>query len=773
MAVPEQTPYSEHTGNGSTTSFALGFQCESKDHLIVLVDEIEPSIESWSLVGGNVVFTTAPAVGKKITLQRNTPFGRTTNYQSFNNSFRPPVVNKDFDWIWLKLQELGVADWILGARIDALKNYVDRKDDELKAYLMEEIRKQGVALDQLDEYYNYLMERLAQIAVQGGWDSSFIAHKDTNQYEINEFIYPKLKREMISIWDFFTAAEYAAYTAAPTTYDASTQVQAFFNAISATDFGKAYCDGNFYVTQGIVFGGNGGSKTKQIIGRLKLTYIGTTNIDTLFTIQPDSGVTWTGGVQVDGAIGNAINYANRKVNHGVLIGGAYNCSHFTIDYTYAWNGFKQWGVWLSNNTTGANIRKIRAYRSGSSMVSGYVAGVTSNFTWVSDKSGTVTQRSVISVSNIIDFTQIKGTVQARIDGELYWLFTTENAGELETYPLLPSTVRSGTLNYIFGGGFYTSGGDASLNAIGNINVSVCANGILLGALYPPFIESATTESNLIGLAIGGSLGSAALGGALGCLYVEANSFNVIENTRADVNFKILNTTVLQDTSRLRHMGDYRLADDRMAGGYKFGTSIRISGVDFEQDRTVTSGTANVDLTAIKEFRKNIICNNRLISTINVSVSNLDSFTKFGTGSARVRFIPTNGVVSPTITINPPADITINGSSDPIVVNNLVGQPEFEFELMSTTSIVMKVKAERAASFTHNPAALGAGLVQSTTFTVTGVKLGDMVIPSFSLPLLGTRIWAEVTAENEVTLYQHNPTASSVDVASGTLTLKLV
>ena len=204
MAVPEQTPYIEHTGNGATTSFALKFQCESKDHLIVLVDEIEPPIETWSLTGGNVVFTTAPAAGKKITLQRNTPFSRTTDYQSYNNSFRPPAVNKDFDWIWLKLQELGVADWILGNRIDALKNYVDDRDDELRAYLMEEIRKQGVALDQLDEYYNYLMQRLAQIAVDKGWDASFVVDGDQTQKEINALILDPNSRiptdKMIKTW---------------------------------------------------------------------------------------------------------------------------------------------------------------------------------------------------------------------------------------------------------------------------------------------------------------------------------------------------------------------------------------------------------------------------------------------------------------------------------------------------------------------------------------------------------------------------------------------
>ena len=199
MAVPEQTPYIEHTGNGVTTSFALKFQCESKDHLIVLVDEIEPPIATWSLTGGNVVFTTAPAAGKKIILQRNTPFGRTADYQSFNNSFRPQAVNGDFDRLWLKLQELGVADWLMKLyvdrlhqqqeeKIDDLKGYVDDRDDELRAYLMEEIRKQGVALDQLEDYYNYLMQQLAQVAINKGWNASFIVSADgSTQQEINDF----------------------------------------------------------------------------------------------------------------------------------------------------------------------------------------------------------------------------------------------------------------------------------------------------------------------------------------------------------------------------------------------------------------------------------------------------------------------------------------------------------------------------------------------------------------------------------------------------------
>ncbi|MDP1369195.1 hypothetical protein Q8G42_00120 [Acinetobacter lwoffii] len=178
MAVPEQTPYKEYTANGSTTSFALGFICDSKNDLIVLVDGVTPPVATWSLIGANAVFTTAPASGKKIILQRQTKFERTTNFQGTNNSFRPETINKDIDRVWLKLQELGIADWLMKLYVDRLhreqKEYIDQKDDELKNYLIEEIRKQGVALDQLEDYYNRLMQKLAEIALEGGWTDSVV-----------------------------------------------------------------------------------------------------------------------------------------------------------------------------------------------------------------------------------------------------------------------------------------------------------------------------------------------------------------------------------------------------------------------------------------------------------------------------------------------------------------------------------------------------------------------------------------------------------------------
>lgn len=51
------------------------------------------------------------------------------------------------------------------------------------------INQQGVSLQQLDNYYNYLMQRLAQIAVDKGWDASFVVSADgSNQQQINDRI---------------------------------------------------------------------------------------------------------------------------------------------------------------------------------------------------------------------------------------------------------------------------------------------------------------------------------------------------------------------------------------------------------------------------------------------------------------------------------------------------------------------------------------------------------------------------------------------------------
>lgn len=124
MAVPEQTPFIEYTANGTTTVFPLPFQCDKSEYLIVSLDGNEAPVGSWSFVNDNVTFNTAPANGVIVSIERNTPFQRTTEYQSYNNSFRPSPVNKDFDLIWWKLQELGYRDQVIWLAL--VKEIADR-----------------------------------------------------------------------------------------------------------------------------------------------------------------------------------------------------------------------------------------------------------------------------------------------------------------------------------------------------------------------------------------------------------------------------------------------------------------------------------------------------------------------------------------------------------------------------------------------------------------------------------------------------------------------
>lgn len=128
MPVPEQTPYIEYTANGTTTVFPLGFDCDNSNFLVVSLDEIEAPVGSWSFNNGSVIFNTAPANGVLVSIKRNTPFQRTTNYQSYDNSFRPSPVNRDFDLIWWKLQELGYRDQVIWLAL--IKEISDRIDGD-------------------------------------------------------------------------------------------------------------------------------------------------------------------------------------------------------------------------------------------------------------------------------------------------------------------------------------------------------------------------------------------------------------------------------------------------------------------------------------------------------------------------------------------------------------------------------------------------------------------------------------------------------------------
>lgn len=93
----------------------------------------------------------------------------------------------------------------------------------------------------------------------------------------------------------------------------------------------------------------------------------------------------------------------------------------------------------------------------------------------------------------------------------------------------------------------------------------------------------------------------------------------------------------------------------------------------------------------------------------------------------------------------------------------------------TSNVVLKetnVTPVRIGTKTYDPATLAAGAVQFTTVVLKEATVGEPVVAAFSLPLQGTRMWAETTAAGMVTVYHQNPTAQDVNVGSGTLTVRL-
>ena len=266
MTVENQFPYQSFTANGSQTNFALGFYVDDKDHFEVKKNDqaVNKNEYSYDKSSNSILFNITPNQGEAIEIHRSTSADRATNYATYNNSFRPEVLNKDIDRIWLKIQELGVADTLLKIyinKLDAdqksyidtqdqaikqivadlrnyvdtqdnsltgsinnLKNYVDTQDNalstnisNLRAYVDSQdqnlnrdftnlIQKQGVSLQQLNSYYNNLMQRIAAIAVDKGWEASFVVDSKTGRTQSEK------NSDVISAKDFGAIGDNTLHT---------------------------------------------------------------------------------------------------------------------------------------------------------------------------------------------------------------------------------------------------------------------------------------------------------------------------------------------------------------------------------------------------------------------------------------------------------------------------------------------------------------------------------------------------------------------------------
>jgi hypothetical protein len=76
------------------------------------------------------------------------------------------------------------------------------------------------------------------------------------------------------------------------------------------------------------------------------------------------------------------------------------------------------------------------------------------------------------------------------------------------------------------------------------------------------------------------------------------------------------------------------------------------------------------------------------------------------------------------------------------------------------------------SDTWNPGSIGDGNEEAKEVTVTGSALGDYAIASFSLDIADLVLDAQVTATDTVTCVLANNTGGAIDIASGTIYVRV-
>ncbi|MCU4373719.1 right-handed parallel beta-helix repeat-containing protein [Acinetobacter variabilis] len=883
MAVPEQTPYSEHTGNGVTKSFALNFDCESKDHLIVLVNEIEPPIATWSLSGGNVVFTTAPISGSKVTIQRNTPFSRTVDYQSYNNSFRPQTVNGDFDRLWLKLQELGVADWLMKLyvdrlhqqqeeKIDDLKGYVDDRDDELRSYLLEEIRKQGVALDQLENYYNYLMQRLAQIAIDKGWDSSFVVYGNITQKEFNDNV------SFFNAVSVLSAAEKVDIMLENPVLDLTAKAQLAIDI--ATSQGKICVFP--YGTWNVDCADEAALSSQHIAG-LIIPSNAKIGIMPKCTLKMMSTWAWAGQIFWISEVENV------HIFGGGTILGDRKTHDFTNPLVPAERSTHEW-VWGIHVASGVNViidnlrmlewtgdcihvwSKTKNVPSESKNViikDCVLDGARRNNISITDCDGFFILNNKIINAGITDANSAGVNPKAGIDLEPFrsgtWAgnervmngvvsgnyFKNNRLGGVLTFNCFNVSVTGNTshgdgFNYCYGNNivisnnvfhYYNKGSNSqSTTAIaGNgvptldwypdfNNVSVIGNTILN---FPTGIDARGTGINITGNTIKGSTTNGVSAYNLKNAKISENliydSLNGINISQLCGNIDIIGNKFSNISNRSISTGAFTgvlsiKGNTFKQCFYELHGSGRNNKFVFSEntiDRSATIYGSSPAVQVLDSGAELIASNNTMIAingnpiqtVLGASLKAKNNTIDVLSGAILHNSTGKCVIDGNTISVNnlaasnPTQAIALGGTIGVIVSNNTVlgspdGTKQFDTTITSssaTSSLLVgnmltkaPVKAlsdtERetiiigklySASATYDPPSLATATQQSTTVTLTGAAIGDNIAVSFDKDLQGTRMWGEVTSTNTVTVYHRNDTGVTVDVGSGTLTVRLI
>lgn len=597
----------------------------------------------------------------------------------------------------------------------------------------------------------------------------------------------KLKRENVSVWDFFTPSELNAYKLNPTTFDASRPIIEFFDYISENDVGVAQCSGAFSVTQTIRIGRAGVQNTKIVQGQLILKDI--VGLDTLVQAETGGSFNWDGTIDVTGNFtGSSWIYANKKTRIGFrFLGSSANgrSNYGNIRAKF----FRQAGVYSEDNTSMSLVRRVYADGIGTGYYYGQYTTAWSNLV-NTDTQGSLNQRSTITVANLPE-ADLDCQMYIYNEGVLHLIHNIDRVNStISVHPWIITSNTSGTLEYIWGAGLDVRGSDSSVFHADALDVTNSAVGLVARSLYLPSVSECCIQMTRLGITQGANATSAGSGGYIGNYYTEGMLFDLVfvSTYGKDGRLPILSSYESR-IDRTAFIGP-RTGDGSygMLGNTATGFQYSYKGYNYYCEsafQQFKSGNYNnVDVVPIDLFSANlwrqVYYKNTIIFRLGLFTdANIMKARMFGISTGLIHVIGAGANGTPTsITFSASTDnsYTLNGGNTDLVFTNFNGPAELVIymEIRTKNYIIRQVGAPSGgASVTYDPPSLADGTQQNTTVVLTGAKLGDNVNVSFDKPLSGTRMWGEVTSANTVTVYHRNDTGADVDVASGTLKVKLV
>ena len=562
-------------------------------------------------------------------------------------------------------------------------------------------------------------------------------------------------------------------------------LQAFFDACHNNVYASADMGGNFVINKPAHFAGNF-HKTNSIYGAVDLRVSGPISLD-YFLKWEGYFSQMLGSIRCFGYQSDAADARTRTCKNGVLIGiegsTGNNATASYINSVTADN-LQGYAVVMGQNAHFSEVGFVRGGYCGSAPTPSSNAGqhVVANWSGKTDAlAGQLSGSSTITVDQLpamqttaLEIFGDNSNTLVSINNEQYTVYAVDRVNStIQVMPQITTSDTTGTLRYLYGGLGITIGNNSANTVFRRAHAIVCGHGLRLAALYGTQVLSFTSE--FCGSAITTArrstpnIGSVIVGG-----YFEGNGVDVTEmwSHPSYQGIDITQDTAL-DPNKIVSMYTFLTGGSRINTGVyqKLDATITAKGKKYAAYDWQKVGTNLTDPLPIKVFATNgqtttVSCDEKL-------------FSHYSKGSIIYCFQSTttaNGAPTGNIVLNAGSGQTINGGAS-VTYNGADYQQPLMLVVSRTAANTLKVnainKAEKSASVVYDPPSIAAGATASTTVTLTGAVLGDLVVASVNRSLAGMNMWAYVSAVDTVTVVFKNETAAAIDLLSLTIKVKIV